>query len=245
MEFQSDYSRAPITEAILDIEVEAMETVVASSLSICQDTVQADYPTRRELKTTVAEIELGASGAKSLASRNLGFAFVSPDGKQLFQVRTNGFTANRLAPYIGWDTFSREARRLWNVYWKVARPVRVTRIALRYINRIDISFPMVDMKDYFRTSPEVAPGLPQLMAGFFMQVLLPLEDASAFVNIVQTIVKPVEPGSTSVILDLDLFRTADLPEADDALWGLFESLRDKKNTVFESCITDKTRELIR
>ena len=87
--------------------------------------------------------------------------------------------------------------------------------------------------------------LPQSMAGFFMQILLPLEDVKASVNIVETIVEPPVPGTVSVVLDLDFFRTAELPESEEELWKLFEVLRAKKNSVFETCITEKTKELIR
>jgi len=128
---------------------------------------------------------------------------------------------------------------------ETAKPARITRIALRHINRIDIPTLPVELKDYFHTSPELARGLPQSMAGFFMQVLLPLEDVKASVNIVETIVEPPQPGIVSVVLDLDFFRTVELPGTEEELWNLFEVLRVKKNAVFDKCITEKTKELIR
>jgi uncharacterized protein (TIGR04255 family) len=245
MDQESHYSKAPITEAILDIQVETAEGLTPLSLAACQDSVLADYPTKRELKATIAQFEMVPQLVASATSQDLGFAFISPDGKQLFQTRMNGFTVNRLAPYVRWETFSQEARRLWNIYREAAKPARITRIALRYINRIDIPTGPVELKDYFNTTPEVARGLPQSMAGFFMQVLLPLEDVKAFVNIVETIVEPPQPGIVSVVLDLDFFRTAELPGNEEELWNLFEVLRVKKNAVFDTCITEKTKELIR
>lgn len=245
MDQESRYSKAPITEAILDIQVEAAEGLTANSLASCQDSVRDDYPTKRELKAAYAHIEVGRQLSTSTTSEELGFAFVSKDEKQLFQVRKNGFTANRLAPYSLWEKFSQEARKLWIIYRDAAKPRRITRVALRYINRIDIPDSPAELKDYFRTSPEVASELPQSMSGFFMQLVLPLEDVRASVNIVQTIVEPPRPGVVSVVLDLDFFRTAELPESDEDLWKLFEELRSKKNFVFEACITEKTKELIR
>lgn len=242
---QNYYSNAPIMEAILDIQVESRKGLTLSSLAACQDSVLVEYPTKRELKSTTAHFETGTKLATLATSEHIGYAYLSPDGKQLFQVRMNGFTANRLAPYARWESFSQEARRLWNIYRELAKPVRITRLALRYINRIDIPTTPVELKDYFNTSPEVAQGLPQSMAGFFMQVLLPLEDEKAFVNIVETIVDPPHPGTVSVVLDLDLFRTEDLAQSDDELWYLLDKLRKKKNAIFDMCITEKTKELIR
>ncbi len=247
MHSKQTYSKAPITEAILDIQVEKAPSYAASMLLDCQDQVRADYPTKRELKTAIAQFTLDEYTASASASSPQvhGFAFISEDKKQLFQVRADGFTANRLAPYSGWNTFGQEARRLWDIYRTTTKPTRVTRIALRYINRIDIPSSRVELKDYFHTSPEVAPGLPQTMAGFFMQIVLPLEDVKATVNIVETIVEPLQPGNVSVVLDLDFFRTVELPGTEEELWALFEILRAKKNVVFDTCITEKTKKLIR
>ena len=242
---ETRYSKSPITEAILDIQVDVPAGLTPLALGGCQDPVRHDYPTKRELKAAYAQFEMGAKVAASATSQDLGFAFVSADGQQLFQVRTTGFTANRLAPYTHWEAFSREARKLWNVYRDTAKPLRITRIALRYINRFDIHVSPLELKDYFNTSPEVAGGLPQSMAGFFMQVLLPLEDVKASVNIIETIVEPLKTGAVSIILDLDLFRVVELPESEQELWNMFELLRVKKNTVFNSCITERTKELIR
>jgi uncharacterized protein (TIGR04255 family) len=34
-----------------------------------------------------------------------------------------------------------------------------------------------------------------------------------------------------------------LPTEQDAIWAFVEDLRNKKNSVFEACLTDKAREL--
>jgi len=82
------------------------------------------------------------------------------------------------------------------------------------------------------------------MSGFFMHVVLPLGDVKSAVNIIETIVEPPRPGIVSVVLDLDFFRTDEIPETEEGLWALFEELRVKKNVVFEACLTDKTKELL-
>jgi uncharacterized protein (TIGR04255 family) len=54
-------------------------------------------------------------------------------------------------------------------------------------------------------------------------------------------VPPPVPTVVSVVLDLDLFRTTNLPQTEDELWAFFEKLRHRKNQVFEACITDDMR----
>jgi len=47
-----------------------------------------------------------------------------------------------------------------------------------------------------------------------------------------------------VILDLDVFKGEADMVSDEDVWGLLETLRNRKNEFFEGCITDKTRERI-
>ncbi|MFN5625028.1 MAG: TIGR04255 family protein, partial [Planctomyces sp.] len=50
-------------------------------------------------------------------------------------------------------------------------------------------------------------------------------------------------GCTSVVLDIDLFQDHALPNDEAELWKCFEALHDRKNEIFEACITDAAREL--
>jgi len=119
------------------------------------------------------------------------------------------------------------------------------RVALRYINRLDLPMPMDNLNTYLRTYPEVGPDLPQSLAGFLMQLQIPHEDIKAFLVLNQAMVPPAREGVASMILDLDLFRTSNLPQSDEEIWEYFEILRTRKNEIFEGCITDATRRLFR
>ena len=60
----------------------------------------------------------------------------------------------------------------------------------------------------------------------------------------ETVVPPAKPNVVSVVLDIDVFRTKDVPRNDSDRWTFFEMLHTRKNDVFEASITDATRELI-
>jgi uncharacterized protein (TIGR04255 family) len=235
------YSRSPITEAIIDFRVELPREATLADLERCQD---AAYPDKSGLSDTTAQIEPGNEASSSLASRQVGFLFTSADRKQLFQAHLESFIVHRLAPYAGWEPFRDEARRLWDRYRRTARPRKVTRVAVRYINRFDLPSPVGELKDYLRTSPEVSPDLPQELAGFFMELHIPQSDIKSTLLLRETAVPPAVPGVESVVLDIDLFRSDDLPPDDAGVWALLERLRSRKNEIFEACITDRTREVI-
>lgn len=244
MNAELHYPNAPITEAIIDLAVEFPTEFSPARLKQISDTEKAEYPDLKEVVETVGKMSVGPrNGAASVESLSMGWKSTSTDGKQVFQSLRNRFTFSRLAPYDNWEPFRDEAQRLWNVYRDQAAPETILRLAVRYINRIDIPGSRVDLKQYFRTSPEIAPELPQQLEGYFMQLQLPLPNVEGNCLLNHTIVPPVRPGVVSVVLDIDLFRASDVPQDERTIWNFFETLHVEKNRVFEACITDLTRSL--
>lgn len=238
------YPNAPITEAIIDLRVTCGDGIELALLKQVGDEVQTHYPKQEELFEAVGQMEVGRrGGSASVRQTHVGWKFISEDRKQIVQSRLNGYTFSRLAPYDRWEPFRDEAKRLWDVYRRRVTPGTVERVAVRYINRVDIPGPSVDLKDYFRTSPEIAPELPQQLEGYFMQLRLPFPEISGHCLVNQTIVPPPQEGVVSVVLDIDLFRDQDPPTGEPGIWGFFETLHDAKNRVFEACITDAARSL--
>jgi uncharacterized protein (TIGR04255 family) len=116
---------------------------------------------------------------------------------------------------------------------------------LRYINRIDIPKTKIEIYDYFGLYPKVPEQLPQQdVIGFALNLLMPQQDLQCVANIQQAFSEPVKPEHVSIILDIDIFRLQIEDWNDDVTWAFLEKLRDRKNEIFEACITDRTRELI-
>jgi uncharacterized protein (TIGR04255 family) len=239
------YSNAPITEAIIDLRVKPREGLTMQIVESVRDGEEAAYPEVRKLNIARGELEIGERVAASAVQQQVGISNISPDKKQVFQSRTDGFTFSRLAPYETWDPFRNEARRLWTLYRERVRPTEVCRLAVRYVNRFDLPGTRVELKDYFRTTPEISSDLPQVMNGFFFRVVLPQEDLNGQVLINETIIPPAKPDVLSVVLDIDLFRDIEVPNDEESIWGFFEKLRARKDEILEACITDRAKELIR
>src|SRR6266542_1700118 len=188
------YSRAPLTEALLDIRVRLPDDVAVTDLAAAHEAVQERYPHREGVRHIRSQL-VGSGGEilSTSASQTLtGYRFLDRDRRQIFQARLDGFTFNRLEPYEHWTLFRDEARRLWDVYVAAARPLAVARIALRYINRFNIPLG-AELKDYFRTVPEIAPDLPQVLTGFLMQLEIPQQDIDGMVLLNQAMVEPPAP----------------------------------------------------
>jgi uncharacterized protein (TIGR04255 family) len=242
MTSDNHYPNAPITEAIIDIQVNVPVSVEALENA---NVGELDYPSADKLNTTMGAMIVGPDHkpAATVTSQQTGYLYRSVDGLHIYQARTNGFTLSRLAPYPHWGVFSAEARRLWEKFKGVAKPSAITRVAVRYVNRIDIPLPLDNFDDYLRTTPQLSPDLPQGLSGYFMQLMFPLPAIKGNGIINEAIIDPAKPGVVSVVLDIDVFRTIELPQSEGALWDLLEALRRAKNDVFEACITDEARRL--
>lgn len=239
------YSHSPLTEAVIDLRVKLPEQTTLEILASLQQGQEGTYPTRKNQILMQGQLSDDPDVPPTVSRTHIGYRFISQDERQVVQVRLDGFTFSRLTPYESWESFRDEARRWWTLYRAETQPETVQRIAVRYINRLDIPLPLDDFKEYLRTVPEVSPDLPQELSGYFMQLHIPQENLRAMLQLNEAIVPPPRPEVASVMLDIDLFRSDDVPSQEADLWALFEQLRQRKNEIFEACITERTRELIR
>src|SRR3954468_18617711 len=181
----SDYphlSRAPITEALIDIRVTLPGTFGLADLEPYCSAVSDQYPDRRVRQQWKTQLQITkespSASPKQIETRTVGYLLSSKDRTQVIQARLDGFAFSRLPPYTEWTAVRREALRLWRLYVELLKPVKVSRLAVRYINRLPLPSP-VDFKDFVLTGPEIAPGLPQQLAGFLMQLRLPFTEENA------------------------------------------------------------------
>ena len=238
--------KAPITEALIDIRVRLPDDANLATLSRFRDEVKDAYPQCRERRKWHSHFTLSKTEPPVVETDSEGpdgYLFTSADGTKVVQARLDGFTFSRLKPYRDWADLREHARSLWQTYLDTVSPVAITRIAVRYINRIELALPFDDFREWILTCPEVAPKLPQLLAGFFFRVNIPFDDPKGQVYITQT----VEPGDHTshapLIFDIDAFALEEFKPDDTGVWDRFEDLREIKNRVFFESITEKTKEM--
>ncbi len=247
MQVYRHYSKAPITEAIIDLKVAFPEGFSVDALANIHAHISDRFPIQELMYTGIGAVlfQPGSPVQIEANQQHNGFRFKSEDNRKLFQATLNGFTFNRLAPYESWEEFSGDARYLWDIYTNVCHPTHVTRVALRYINQIIIPVKgLGDLKDYLNTVPEVPSGLPRnILSSFFMQLQIPQDDLDCMLTINEALAPPTNPETITVLLDFDLFRQQTWQTDDADIWHFLQQLRERKNLVFNTSITDRTRRL--
>jgi uncharacterized protein (TIGR04255 family) len=237
------YPRAPITEAIIELRVTPREGLDIAALRQAGNSFR-DYPVEGLFEATSQfEIVPGADPRASVEKRQTGYVMVDKQAGRVVQFRLNGFLFSKLAPYGEWATFRGAAHDFWSVYRQEVQPQRIEQLGVRYVNRIDIPKTKVDLREYLRTYPFLADGLPQAVGGYFMQLSISMPELPGQMIINQAGVPPARDGETAILLDIDIFSNQDVPQDDPAIWEFFEELHRRKNDVFEACITDSARKL--
>lgn len=240
-------SKAPITEAVLDIRIKVREGLRLEQLSSISSAISDQYPDKKERLKWEGKFEFkkGASPISTAEETIDGYMFTSSDQKkQIFQARLDGFTFSRLKPYETWECFRDEAYRLWQIYRDTVSP-EIIRVALRYINKMEIPLPLRDFSDYLTAAPIVPTDLPQGVSSFLTRLVIhePEIDASAIIT--QAMEQIVNPKILPIILDIDVFRQKSEGISEEEAWNTFEQLRHFKNKIFDKSITQKAKELFK
>jgi uncharacterized protein (TIGR04255 family) len=233
-------SRDPIQEAIVDFR--AVETAIgeAEDLAPIASQLSAEFPQREERRRFEAQLAVrdGRFVSDSQDKGFFGLFLKSADGLKIAQFRMDGFTFNRLKPYSGWHSIRPEALKLWDRYVDFAKPKHVSRIALRYINRLDI--PLAQGRDfglYLRSAPEIPPELPQGVNGF--HTLVTIESDGMLANINQRLDESNE-HTMVVILDLDVYMMGEMSIDPGSVSEILDRLHDFKNRLFFELLTETT-----
>ncbi len=242
------FPHAPIKEALLDIRVELPKQTSLNDLQSIYDSIKERFSEKQQKISYEDGFKMSANGTMETlptSGKHDGYLFRCANENKIVQSRLDGFTFNKLKPYEDWKNFRDEAHSLWDKYFEIAKPVKIIRLGLRYINEIEISLPMKNFKEYILTIPAIAPNLPQALSGFFMQLTVPNHDIGAEAIITETIKKPTANNKLPFIFDIDVFQNTAYNENKSEIWDEFEKLRAFKNDIFFNSITEKTKELFK
>lgn len=233
-------ARPPITEALIDLRAsieQSPETFRAFAQELKPEFPDVDE--RRGVKTEL-KIEQGKliPGAEDMGFQ--GLRVKNADGTLIAQFRPDGFTLNNLKSYVGGDGLITDALSLWARFAAKVQPVLVTRVALRYINQLELPFRDGDqLKRYLAAPPELPEGAPQRVSEFLTRVVAHDEQSPSVVVVTQRLQPFVEGRHPILQLDVEAFQVGEFPVDKADLRAVLETLRLVKNRTFFSLLTDE------
>lgn len=180
--------KAPIVEAALDIRVVPSvkwdETSLQSELKHCLPDFQKVEPIRQ----TKYKLPIGGQDNPIIEDLGcIGFKVHSADELHVAQFNKDAFVFSRLKPYDNWEQLNSEALRLFVIYCELLKPTEVTRIGLRFINRIAVKQEKVELADYYKYPPEPLKALNWTLGGFLHHDVILVPGTAYRVNLIKTV----------------------------------------------------------
>ena len=243
---ERSYRKPPVVEALCEIYFAG---------SIWDDTIPGafyerikhEFPKKQQREIQQAQITLGqgtaSAGVQTLPPR---IQFVSQSGNKMVQVAENLLVVNQLRPYRHFEEWERAVYVALKEYKSAASPQRVSRIGIRYINRIEIPGTRVSMEDYFTIYPQLSKSLGNTHRSFLVRVEVPQADQGHTVLITFGSSEPPQAIGDKLLFMLDLYDIAELniPPNESEVRAQIRQAHGNVGRAFEDSITDRLRVLL-
>jgi uncharacterized protein (TIGR04255 family) len=234
---------APIVEAVIDFRVLRKEGASPDRFAALQSAIGSRYSQADLMQSVEAQFTINQEKGpiSSAVAAPIGWRYRG--GSMVAQFRVDGFTFSKLDPYTTWEDVFSEALRLWAIYVRLAEPSEIVRIAVRYINRLQVPLP-ARISDYLEAPPVLPLPIPQQLRQFLSRFAIDDVTRNASAVIVQASEPLIGPPAIVLLIDIDAFME-NLAVAPDypRLAEMFLQLRDLKNEIFFASITEKTAEI--
>ncbi len=237
------FRNPPIVEAAIGITIPRLST---SRLDDFRTAEISCAEIRYQAPTAISQnrFEMSIVGGQSVAQTRdelLGWRWVSDDNLHILQFKLDGFAFSRMGRYETWESFTSEARRLWDIYLQLVGPTGPTHFGVRYINKVFIPFD-VELGDYLRVFPMTPPGRQWLMHEALMRLGVRIDRPLAGQFTHQHLLVPSDmPDHAAVILDNDFqYPVSEIPTGE--LWNLIDAVRDVKDEYFLQVTTPRLQE---
>jgi len=237
-------SRSPIIEALVDIRAEVAQPI--SVLQALAEEFRADFPKTKESRIVKAELKV--EGGRLVAPQALdlglqGLQLFNADDSLAVQFKLDGLTVNNMKAYIGGEQLIDRTLALWRVFASRAQVTSTSRIAMRYINKLELPFaPGDDFRRFLTTSPELPDEVPKNLSEFLTRAVAH-EDMLNGPVIIVTQSLMATGGKPAVVIDLDAFKIGEFSADPDFLAGVLQELRALAKRAFFSLITEETARL--
>ncbi len=241
------YSRPPIIESIINIQFE--KDVGFKEVEALRKKFSKHYFNEIEIPHYNVKVEVRENTKKHEAKvkqESISYRFSNEDSNQLLVLEPNSFIVSQLAPYAGWDEFYERFRRDWEAWRRVVGYQKISRIGVRYINRLDI--PLKNEKVKHEEYVNIYPRLPSYFSSvnsYQVECIIPLDEVNAELRLNSAVVPSPVLNHLSVLIDQDIFKDNELPQKNADLFMYLEAIHKEKNKVFELCVSDKARELFK
>ncbi len=239
------YKSPPVVEALCELFLIGSiwdDTVLGTFYERIKD----QFPKKRQLQQFEAQVEIAGTGGATAGVRQgqPRMQFLTESGNRLVQVAENLLVVNQLTPYPHFEEWEPFVYSTLTIYRKLANPKAISKIGMRYINRVVIPKPRIQMEDYFKIYPQLPNGMGDEHGAFMVRVELPFIEKDH--SVLMTFGTTPPQREQEIAYMLDLYDKAPLSKTTlnfDQLELQVRTAHQNIETAFEGSITDRLREV--
>jgi uncharacterized protein (TIGR04255 family) len=229
-------AKPPIREAVLEVLFNYPPTVNLKLLAAYGNMISTKYPIREDIISISGNMNLNEEQG-GISRARIGYIFYSSDKKMFVQARLNGFSfALSNKSYTNWGAFKPLAFSELRTFVEFINPTTISRFSLRFINEIQIPSDQ-DFKQFVNLYSNVDIfGLS--IRNYISKVELDNFEIGAIAVVSQLLSPPFDP-TINMFLDIDVIMNVSGPVSLEFLSNEFDKLRNFKNRIFFSTLTDR------
>lgn len=235
-----NYKNPPIQEALCEFQFtpgREWDITIPGKLHSLIEKEYSGKP-RQQIVPTVAT---QPDGQPTLI-QNFRVQLPDADGTRLISVGKDTLTVSVLKPYEGWTRFKPRIERALAAYRKVAEPKNITRIGVRYINRIIVDSKGAGASTYFVNELDEDRSLGARVTSFMRRYEYVTKGDEKLLITNANIVPQNPEATTEFIVDIDTIWDKEPLDFERALEKT-DALHSCEGKAFEAMITDTARKL--
>jgi uncharacterized protein (TIGR04255 family) len=228
-----------IQEAVCEIRFRRSAAWGASLFGEFYKSIQAEFPDLEPVTVMAVQLQIGPGAVgQALTPPQQMMRYKSAKGDALLQLAPDMLTVNALPKYPGWDVMKERILSAWREASKVLNPEAITRIGLRYINRLDREMAGQRPGIWLKTNDYIPQAILISESGFLSRLETRPTDTK---RVVVTVGEADATDVKAIILDIDCMDELERSADPNVLKEPTEELHETAWNIFEASLTQKLR----
>lgn len=234
-----------IVQAICDVHFQlapsaSWDPVFATKLfKIIED----DYPALEAIAAVNLQFGISSQGFRqAVGPARSEYLFTHKNGVFTLQLAADHLTFSVSPTYPGWDIVHNEFMNLWQKAQPIITPSKVTRIGLRYVNRIIRTAEDQPPGHWLTVGDYIPAGILRSQPGFFQRAQVQLDNFNRLIITLADVEAEEDAPFGSIIFDIDRIEEQLLPTSAEAV---SDRLSDLHEHVWQMFSKSKTTGLLK